>query len=147
MWSSGFQESTSLVYLKQPPLLQDRINTNPKLTIAASKISALDHEVLDDAMELGALVMSLLVSNGQLLKVIRGLGHTAAKQTDLDSAHGLASDRHIKVHDIRHLERQNPCQSESSRDRRYHFMVYLPYRGSIGRLRAVKSQDHGYGGR
>ena len=57
------------------------------------EISSLQHEVLDDPVEGGALVALALLLVGQGGKVLHRLGHGAAEQADLDPARVLAADR------------------------------------------------------
>lgn len=46
----------------------------------------LDHEVLDDTVELGSLVSEALGASGELEEVLGGLGHVISEETDHDTA-------------------------------------------------------------
>ncbi len=67
-------------------------------TISPGEVSALNHEVLDDPVELGPLVSEAFLPRGQRDKVLRGLGHRATEDADLNAADGLTTDRNVEVH-------------------------------------------------
>lgn len=66
--------------------------------VALGEIAALDHKVLDDAMELAALVALAGRLLGQLLEVLRRLRHGAGEHADHDAFGGRAADAHIEEH-------------------------------------------------
>jgi len=67
-------------------------------TIAFGEVAALDHKVLDDAMELAALVAEAGGPFAKLPKVVGGLGHIVAVEANRDTAGRLATDLDVKVH-------------------------------------------------
>lgn len=64
--------------------------------ISLGEVSSLQHEVLDDAVELAALVALALGLQRQLLEVLHRLGHGLAEQADLHSLHGGAAHRDVE---------------------------------------------------
>jgi hypothetical protein len=71
--------------------------------IPAGEIPALQHEVLDDPMELGPLVSLALRLECQLVEVLHGLGHRLAEESDLDASRRLAPDLDVEPDLVRHL--------------------------------------------
>lgn len=64
----------------------------------------LNHEVLDDTVKGRVGVLPALDALGRNdLEVLDGPGHQFAEQTYDNPARRLASYRHIKVHQVRHL--------------------------------------------
>ncbi len=74
------------------------------LTVSPGEVSSLEHEVLDDPVEL-ALDVSLALGRllGQLDEVLGRLGHRLAEQPDLDAAGLLAADGDVEPHLVSHL--------------------------------------------
>ena len=56
----------------------------------------MDHEVLDDAMELGALITETFGTGGQLVKVLDSLWDGLAKETNLNGTDRLTTNGHIE---------------------------------------------------
>lgn len=65
--------------------------------VAGGEVAALDHEVLDDAMEPAAGVALALRLLRQLDEVVHGLRHGAAEQADDNATDRLVADRHVEV--------------------------------------------------
>jgi hypothetical protein len=72
--------------------------------VAVGEIASLEHEVRDDAMELGATVGELLarladtlLSSAKRTEVLHSLGNARAEQTHHDAARRLAVNGDIKV--------------------------------------------------
>lgn len=65
--------------------------------VALGEITALNHKVLDDAMELAAGIAVAFRRLRQLLEVLDGLRHGLAEQSDDDAAGGLVSDLDVEV--------------------------------------------------
>jgi hypothetical protein len=57
-----------------------------KLTIAASEVTALKHELRDDAVELGARVAEALLAGGEGAEVLGRLGHVFAVEVEVHDA-------------------------------------------------------------
>lgn len=66
--------------------------------VSLGEVSALQHEVLDDAVELAALVALPLRLLRQLLEVFHRLGHCLAKQSNLHSLGGGTTHGDVKPH-------------------------------------------------
>ena len=56
----------------------------------------LNHEVLDDTMELGSLIAKSFRARGQFGKVLSCLWNGLAEETDLNGANCLATNCHVK---------------------------------------------------
>jgi len=55
--------------------------------IATSEVTALKHELWDDAMELGAdVALALLLGLAELLEVLGGLGDDIVEELEVDAA-------------------------------------------------------------
>jgi len=80
--------------------------------VAASEITTLAHEIVDDTMERGALEMERLArSAGALLagaeasEILGGLGDDVGAEGHLNATGGLATNGHVEVNNgVRHLE-------------------------------------------
>ena len=73
---------------------------------AASR-TALEHEVRDDAVELGALVVErlagftdTLLARAERAEVLDGLGHHLAEELHRDAAGSLAADLNVEKHAV-----------------------------------------------
>lgn len=75
----------------------------PTRAIAIGEVATLAHEVLDHAVEAGALVTEALLAGGQGAEVLNRLGHRLAVEADDDAAHGLIAVRDVKEHRVRDL--------------------------------------------
>ena len=71
--------------------------------VPSGEVPALQHKVLDDPVELGALVALPLRLEGQLVEVLHGLGHRLAEEADFDAPRGFATDRDVEPDLVRHL--------------------------------------------
>lgn len=56
----------------------------------------MNHEVLNDAMKLGALVTETLGTGGQLGEVLGRLWHCLAEQANFNGASSLTANGHVK---------------------------------------------------
>lgn len=65
-------------------------------SVALCEISALDHEVLDDAVEFAAFVALAHGFLRQLLEVPDGFRDGVAEEADLDAADGLVADCNVE---------------------------------------------------
>jgi hypothetical protein len=72
--------------------------------IASSKVTTLDHELLDDAVEDGALVVqrlsglsNALLARAESAEVLGRLGNKVGVELHGDTADGLAAERDVKV--------------------------------------------------
>ena len=54
--------------------------------IAASEVAALEHEVRDDAVELGAIVAEALLARAQRAEVLGRLGNNIVVELEVDAA-------------------------------------------------------------
>ena len=70
----------------------------PARAVTSLEITALDHEVGDDAVEDGVLVPEVPLARRELPEVLHRLRHVLAEQTDDYPPLGLAADGHVEVH-------------------------------------------------
>ncbi len=66
-------------------------------SISLGKVTALDHERLDDTMEGRALVAEALLSSGQSAEVLGGLGDGLAVETNDNAAGRLVANGDVEV--------------------------------------------------
>ena len=73
--------------------------------VAAGEVTALDHEVLDDAVELGALVAEglpgaagALLAGAESAEVLGSLGDDVSEELEDDAASRSAADGDVEVH-------------------------------------------------
>ena len=86
-------------------LVREAITVDRKAAsaVAFGEVTALYHKVLDNSMELGALVAAAnLSSSRELSKILDGLGHDHAKEADDDSTGCFIADFYIKKDLLRH---------------------------------------------
>ena len=61
----------------------DRLST---CSVSTGEVSSLDHEVGDDAVELGARVAEAVLTGGEGAEVLSRLGHVLAVEVEVDDA-------------------------------------------------------------
>lgn len=69
--------------------------------VSVGDVAALNHELVDDAMELGPLVPVPVLARGQLPEVLRRLRHHVAEQRHHDAAGGRTPDLDVEVDLVR----------------------------------------------
>lgn len=73
------------------------INRTTTSAIASGEVSALNHEVGDNAMELGARIPVAILVGGQSFEICHCEGHSCAKKSQFDSSSWLSTNTHVKV--------------------------------------------------
>lgn len=73
------------------------VNRSASSSIATSKVTSLNHELLDDTMEGRALVTIAMGTLGELKEVLGGPGDILSEKTDDDASNILVALLHIKV--------------------------------------------------
>jgi hypothetical protein len=66
--------------------------------VLVGEVTALSHEVGDDAVEGGSLVAKALLSSAESPEVFGGLGHDVVVELEGDLADGFATDRNFEPH-------------------------------------------------
>lgn len=86
--------------------------------IAASKVTTLNHKVLDDTVEVGALVSVALLASGQSTEVLNSLGNSLAVKTDDNATQLLLAMGHVEVDLVGNLGSLGSfgCLSEEDED-------------------------------
>merc|ERR1719188_1873876 len=99
------RKQTRLVVLENKVFVWKSLpeDTQAARTVSLHKIAALDHEVLNDAMERAVLVpdrhlVELELPGAQLPEVLRGLRHDVAEELHLDATNRMAPDRDVEEH-------------------------------------------------
>jgi len=110
----GHGENTGASVLQLEVLISELLTVDGLATsaVAASEITTLAHEVVDDTMEGGALeVEGLAGSAGALLagaeasEILGGLGNDVGAESHLNATGGLATNGHVEEYNgVRHLE-------------------------------------------
>lgn len=81
------------------------VDTNRAASVAVQKVSALNHEVLDDSMEFGAFValgtakVVLRLACAELPEVFRRPWDDICEELHFDTPQGLAAKRNVEEHD------------------------------------------------
>mmetsp|Transcript_4369 Transcript_4369/g.6439 ORF Transcript_4369/g.6439 Transcript_4369/m.6439 type:complete len:216 (-) Transcript_4369:107-754(-) len=82
-------------------------------TITTGEITTLEHEALDNAVELGTSVTETLLARAQGREVSRRLRHVLVVQAHVDLASGLASNGDIKINFAHHLSSRGRAATET----------------------------------
>ena len=90
-----YERECDFLNLKQDYLLFSNVlpSSSP---ISPGEISSLEHEVLDDPVELGSLESFALGLQSQLVEVLNGLRDGTAEKTNFNATSGLTADGNIK---------------------------------------------------
>merc|ERR1719186_1518966 len=96
------------------------VDRSSPCAISSCEVSSLQHEVLNDPVELRLLVTFTLGLLGELHEVLHSLGHSLAEQTHLYLTHIFSSNLYLKPDLVRHLRtlllgRRGPDQQHDSR--------------------------------
>lgn len=78
----------------------DRLATG---TVAFREVTALEHEVGDDAMEFGSFVAKAMLSRGELTEILGSFWDNVVEEFEDDAPGGLAVDRDVEEdvgHDV-----------------------------------------------
>mmetsp|Transcript_10871 Transcript_10871/g.22629 ORF Transcript_10871/g.22629 Transcript_10871/m.22629 type:complete len:367 (+) Transcript_10871:69-1169(+) len=67
-------------------------------SVSCGEVSSLDHEVLDDSVELAALVSEAGLAGAELAEVLGGLGDVVAEEPHHHAPGGHAADFNVEVH-------------------------------------------------
>merc|ERR1712142_1209985 len=84
------------------------VDAQTSSTIAVGEVASLNHEVLDNTVELAVLVgesvsISLLVTFSQTLEVLYSLRNRSSEKTNNNSPSRFTTDFNVKVHLICHF--------------------------------------------
>jgi hypothetical protein len=74
------------------------VNRLSASAISVGEVAALDHELLDDTVECGALISESLLAGGKSTEVLRRLWHGLAVKTHHNATKRLAIMLDVKVH-------------------------------------------------
>ena len=91
--------------LRLIPKLPRPIDARAPRPVTVDEVAALDHEVLDDAVELGALVALraahgvLGLTGAELAEVLGGARHGVGVQLHFDAAEGFAAESDVEEDD------------------------------------------------
>ena len=105
MWWGGRTQEPLLAMLKLEVLIRELLSiyTLPASTIAFGEVSTLNHELLDHAVEGGALVAIPFLSGSEGTEILRGLWHSLAIEPHDNPAHVFVAMLDVEVDFVRDL--------------------------------------------
>jgi len=97
--SVGHGHETGTTMLEGEILISELLAVDGLATgaVTAGEITTLQHEVLDDTMEGGALVAESWLTGGELEEIVHGLGGLLAVETNVDALLGLTANGNVKI--------------------------------------------------
>src|SRR6478735_7829677 len=95
----GHREQTRLVVLQGEVLVGELLAVDALATgaVAPGEVTALEHEVRDDAVERRAGVTEAVLTGGERAEVLRGLGGNVVEKVEHDPARGLVVDGDVEI--------------------------------------------------
>lgn len=102
----GHGYPASSVVLEDKILILELIAVNRFTTssVSSGEISTLEHKLIDNPMEFGALISEAWGALGQLDKVVHRFGHDVAKESDFDLAGRFTPNGDVEGHLVGHQD-------------------------------------------